>query len=176
MRETMTFYNRAPLFRVASITWFGLGLFLMTRGIDLVVQDAPKPMTSELPGTEMSPMFHWICNTLTGQPLETSLFLIIIGLLIGMVKSKVIFQKVVQRNTERILSIEGQHSLFQAFAPKDYIVMVVMMLFGMLLRTVGVYDDIRGIILIAVGAGLIQGAVLYIRQRQSYLHNTLDQQ
>ncbi len=158
-------FTRASLLRAASMTWFSIGLFLMTRGIDLIVPDVDSSTIPQATQKNMSPLFNWACSFTGITSVEISLFFILLGLVLGMIKARTIFKNAVMKNVERILQLPEKTSLIQAFAKKDYIIMASMMLFGFLLRSLGVYDDLRGLILVAVGAGLIQGALLYIQAR-----------
>ncbi len=151
------------LLRAAGLLWLIVGLFLLTRGIDLVVADVDAIPLHLIVDKGMSPFFSWLSGKL-GTSTEASLAYIIGALFIGMMKARTVFRKIVQRNVERIRTLKDTKlPFFHAFPKKDYLIMVSMMLLGVLMKAFGVYEDIRGFILIAVGAALIQGSMIYFR-------------
>lgn len=160
---------------VAAITWVILGLFLMTRGIDLLllVPDfdtilEPYRVNTNL-NTNLSPFFIWLSQQLDNT-LEAGLFYVVIALALGTIKAKTIFRKIVSRNVARITKMQTKKLLpIYAFSMKDYIVMSAMMLLGIICRALDVWVDIRGCIILAVGAALLQGSIYYFQARRQIM-------
>lgn len=88
---------------------------------------------------------------------QGALALIAIGLIIGFIKGRVVLSRVVNR----VKSMSEPIAFGELFNLRYLILIGTMMLIGVAMRFVRI--DIRGTVDVAIGAALINGAMLYIR-------------
>jgi len=96
-----------------------------------------------------------------GVSLVGSSWLLFLGVALGFIKGRMVFAKTVQRIVKRIRSLSLPIRISQVYPPVYLAVIGVMVLFGVGLRFVP--EQVRGVIDVAVGSALIQGAILYFR-------------
>ncbi len=78
-----------------------------------------------------------------------------------------VLSKTVRRVVTRISSLPLPIRLKDAYSPAYWILIASMMALGMLFRFLPIPLDIRGIIDVAIGSALINGAMLYFRASRS---------
>ncbi|MBS0616368.1 MAG: hypothetical protein JSR58_07455 [Verrucomicrobia bacterium] len=123
---------------VSGSLWLAIGVFLLTMGLKKIVL-----------GTE-------------GE--QTALLLISVGLLIGFFKGRFVLSKTVDRVCHRILSQPSPVALKQVYG-KGYLFLIAgMMALGMILKWVPIPVHWVGLVDVAVGSALINGAFLYYRK------------
>lgn len=148
--------SHATLIFLSGFVWLAVGCFLLPLGLNFVVDALLKENANQsLP----------ILNFLTpyaGSRDGAALIWIAITLFIGFLKGRRVFAKSVKRSVERILSLPNPASLSKIYTPSYYLLLGSMVLLGVVVRFTTL--DIRGGVDIAVGAALINGAVLYFRQ------------
>lgn len=147
--------SHAALAFVSGLIWFMVGISLMPLGLKLLatagnISGESYPLLSFL-----SPYFN--------RSEETALLLIVVGLFIGYAKSKYVLSKTVKRTINRIKTMPNPSSIMTLFSPAYLILIGVMISLGASMRFFGVPNDIRGLIDVAVGVALINGAMLYFR-------------
>jgi hypothetical protein len=87
------------------------------------------------------------------------------GLLVGFIKGRFVLSKTVRRISDRIASLP-QPIRFADVYPKSYwLLLAAMMGVGLLMRFVPL--EWRGLVDVAVGSALINGAMLYFRAARS---------
>jgi len=89
--------------------------------------------------------------------LPWSLLLAVAGIAAGTVKGRLVILKMADRNTARIIARGDGHSLVGFLAPKTWLLIIIMMGSGILLRRSGVPRPILGVLYTAVGTGLFIG-------------------
>ena len=130
--------KHTPWIIVSGSLWLVVGIFLLTMGLKKIVL-----------GTNAE---------------QTALIFISIGLLIGFVKGRFVLSKTVQRVCHRILSLPAPVSVKQVYG-KGYIFLIGgMMALGMVLKWVPIAPQWIGLVDVAVGSALINGAFLYYRR------------
>ncbi len=91
---------------------------------------------------------------------------ILIGFIIGYVKHQFVFSKIVKRNLERIRELAPHKSkicLF-AFQPMQaYLIVMFMVSLGILIKQLGLPDDLRMVIFTMVGTALFLSGIRYFR-------------
>jgi hypothetical protein len=140
--------NRGWAIKFSGMIWFGVGLMLMIKGLKFVVMagvsEGNRPLLTSLGGGD-----------------QAVFILIVAGLLIGFLKGKFVLARSAKRIIGYILSLPENASWKQVYPPRYYILIGVMMFLGFILRYVPV--DVRGLIDIAIGSALMNGAMTYLR-------------
>jgi len=126
---------KAGLLLVAGIMWMGIGLML-----DII-------------------SYKW----LRGERVDHALLAAGIGFLCGLLIHHFGFLRVVDRNLARILPMEGKKCIFSFMPLKSYLLIVVMMLMGFLLRHSALPKLYLSILYIGIGTALILSSVRYLR-------------
>jgi integral membrane sensor domain MASE1 len=83
------------------------------------------------------------------------------GLLLAVIKYFLVFTRMADRNLERINKIESRAPIYYLYTPATYILIIVMMAAGMLARKTNFPRECLGSIDIAIGLGLILGAIRF---------------
>lgn len=142
---------------IAGTLWLFIGVFLMNLGLRLIADQAIL-LASEnkisLIG-ELMKMF--------GGSHEAAVALIGIALVIGYFKGRFVLAKTVAKMVARISTFQNSIPFYKIWSPKFYLLVGAMITLGFLFRLFGLPVDIRGLIDLAVGAALVNGAVLYFK-------------
>jgi Zn-dependent protease len=85
------------------------------------------------------------------------------GILLALLIHHFGFLKIVDRNLQRILLMDGKRCLFSFIPWKSYLVIAVMVAMGALLRHSTIPKKVLAILYIAIGLALILSSVRYIR-------------
>ena len=127
---------------ISGLIWFAIGLWLLNLGINFLVEASKDPRKAVI-------IFS-----------ETALFVLLaFALLVGFFKGKFVLSKTVERNTARL---KDANSLTALFTPAYLILIAVMVGLGILVRFLPL--DVRGFVDVAIGAALVNGAMLYFRK------------
>lgn len=127
---------------VSGLIWFAIGLWLLNLGINFLVEASKDSRKAVL-------LFS-----------ESALFIFLAAaLLVGFFKGKFVLAKTVERNTSRL---QNASTLGALFTPAYLILIAVMVCLGFLVRYLPL--DIRGFVDVAIGAALLNGAMLYFRK------------
>ncbi len=148
-------FSKRTWFIVSTVTWLGIGVMLLMKGLRLVVGAA------EL-ATGSTPLLKTFL-TFAGTRHQGALLIICLGLFIGFIKGRTILAKTVNRIADRINLHPGGLTLNQAYDRKYWIILGLMMGLGVLFRLLPIPKDIHGAIDVAIGSALINGAMLYFR-------------
>lgn len=141
---------------ISGIVWFVVGIGLLTLGLNFIVfkaQAEPFETTSLI--AKISPI--------TGGREQAALALIIVGLIIGFLKGRFVLVKTVKRVVERILSLPVPVKFTQVYS-RGYLYLIgSMILLGISMKWLGLPTEIRGLIDVAIGSALMNGASAYFR-------------
>jgi hypothetical protein len=148
--------SHAALIFISGFVWLAVGCFLLPLGLNFVVEALLRENAAQ-----PHPILHFLAPYVGGMD-SAAMIWIAIALLIGSVKGRTVFAKSVQRSVNRILAMPNPASLSKIYTPAYYLLLGSMVLLGVLVRFTP--QDIRGGVDIAVGAALINGAMLYFRQ------------
>ncbi|KAA3630830.1 MAG: hypothetical protein DWP97_14505 [Calditrichaeota bacterium] len=133
--------KRTTLVFTAGLLWAVIGLFLFGRGI---------------------------ANFL---PFENSGYIYIGGaILLGILKSQLIFSKIIDKNVQRIKELAPQKDkicIFAFQALESYLIALVMIGLGLFLRTLDIPPMIYGGILILIGTALLLSGLKYIKAKNA---------
>lgn len=136
----------------SGFVWLCPGLWLLFKGLRLISEAAHR--TDSL---------CYAFKDSFGSPEQAATVLIAIGLLLGFLKGRIVFAKTVQRISLRILSLPLPIRFFSVYPPVYWILIGSMVLMGMALRFSPLPVDARGLIDVAIGSALVNGAMLYFR-------------
>lgn len=142
---------------MSGIIWLAVGIMLLTKGLNHVVQAAHP---------EHFGIKAWLIPSLTsiaGGREQAALLVIATGLLIGFIKGRWVLVKSVQRTVTHILSQPAPLKLSQVYAKSYYYLIFSMMGLGFLLKVLPIAADFKGLIDVAIGSALMNGALLYFR-------------
>lgn len=135
-------------------TWFCIGLMLLTKGVKLIIQSSLQ----DSPGQILA----LASNTVHGK--EEGLFLLVlVALLVGFFKGKFVLAKTARRVVSRIASLPEPLSLFSVYSKGYLLILGSMVFLGMMMQWLSFSCEIRGLIDIAVGSALVNGAAFYFR-------------
>jgi hypothetical protein len=121
---------------LSAATWFLMGLFLLAKGLNLLVVKADMKE-------------------------GMILFLIVLGLFVGFLKGRFVLSKTVKRMATHIFSLPNPSPLKKVYPLSYYLILAGMMGLGILFRWLPA--SIHGFVDVAVGAALMNGSLLYLR-------------
>jgi len=141
---------------LSGAVWFAVGLYLLPLGLSLILEASRFSSQYPLMG---------ILAPLLGGGEMAAILLIVLGLFVGYMKGKHVLAKAATRSIERIRSLPEPVSLLYVYNLRYYLLLGGMVLLGLSIKWLGIPNDIRGTIDVAIGAALINGAVFYFRNR-----------
>ena len=139
---------------VSCLSWFAIGIFLLCKGVTLLVELAQPGRSSAIIDSFRS---------MAGGREQAVLVFICIGLLVGFMKGRYVLSRTVNRISTRIFSFAGPIELSQLY-PLSYLILIAsMVVLGLSLKWLPVPQEIRGTVDVAIGSALTNGALLYLR-------------
>lgn len=123
--------------------WFVGGILLMYKGLRFLAE----------------------ASLLSGQK-QITLWMIS-GLLLGLLKARLVLVKTVRRIVERLLSLPPPIRLKDAYPLSYWVLIGSMIAIGLLFRYLPLPLHLRGTIDVAIGSALMNGAFLYFREKGS---------
>ncbi len=148
--------NHFKLILFSGLIWFGIGIYLLSLGMHFIVDTATGEINSTSP--LMATFFP-----IAGSREQAGMLLIVIGLLIGFLKGRYVLSKTVQRVVQRIISLPLPIKLLQVYGVRYLALIAVMLLLGMSLKWFKLPLDVRGVVDVAIGSALMNGALGYFR-------------
>jgi len=142
---------------LSGFLWFVIGLGLLYKGLHLITEAAFK--TDSL---------CYQMRSTFGSAQQSATFFVAIGLLIGFFKGRFVLSKTVRRVVTRISTLPLPIRLKDAYSKSYWILIGSMVALGMTFRFLPIPTDIRGVIDLAIGSALINGAMLYFRAASQY--------
>ena len=98
--------------------------------------------------------------------IDSNIYLIVGGaVLIGILKARFAFSKIIQKNVDRIIALAPQKDkicIFAFQAIQSYIMVIVMISLGHILRLTSIPRDILALIYLAIGTALFLSGVKYL--------------
>ena len=149
--------SHSTLIALSGIIWLLVGGMLLSMGLNFIV--------ASILNENLLIMNRPILDTLSpyvGGLDEAALMLIFLGLAIGFLKGRMVFSKTVAKTVARILTMPNPAPLSKIYTKGYSFLLGGMVLLGFLVRFLP--NDGRGFIDVAIGAALINGAMLYFRQ------------
>ena len=143
---------------ISGLVWLGVGLFLMPLGVSLLLSTLGIDHTTD----RSYPLIQSL-SPLAGGLEQTVLILLCLGLLIGFFKGRFVLGKSAKKGIERIRQFSNPTPLSNLYSLKYFILILGMIGLGIGIKWAGISNDVRGLIDVAIGAALINGAVIYFR-------------
>ncbi len=153
--------NHMPLIVFSGIVWLLVGFSLLIKGLNFLVLSAQFPVSGSFSLIEK-------VSPLAGGREQGSLVLIVLGLMIGFFKGRYVLSKTVGRVVSRIRSQAAPLKLSKVYSPGYIAVLLLMGLMGMAMKWLNVPQEVRGLIDVAIGSALINGALLYFRMARTF--------
>ncbi|MEZ5314784.1 MAG: hypothetical protein R3E91_01015 [Chlamydiales bacterium] len=150
------YFKHHTLITIAGLVWLSIGIFLLSLGLNFILQAPNLPSSAKFSILEITLNFILHKN-------HAILFLLIFGLLIGLFKGRMILSKTVNKQVDRILALPNPTHIKYLYKKNHYFLIAFMMSLGMILRYLPITIDTRGFIDIAIGTALIHGSILYFR-------------
>lgn len=135
--------------------WLGVGVMLLYKGLRFI---SDATLSSD------SICFH--LKDLFGSPAQAGTGMIAVGMMIGFAKGRFVLSKTVARVVGKIKTLEAPIRLSKVYPPAYWILIGSMVVLGMILKILPIPVDARGLIDVAVGSALTNGAMLYFRAAQ----------
>lgn len=132
------------------LIWFSVGVSLLSVGLNLLTQATKSPILKVL-------------SPYTGGVEEGVVLFSALALLIGIIKGKYILRKTATRMISHIRSLANPAPISQIFNKSYLLLIASMMGLGMLIKYLGIPNEIRGVIDIAIGSALIHGSTSYFK-------------
>lgn len=105
----------------------------------------------------------WAFSWLKTERLGYALLSLIIGFVCSLVIHHFGFLRIVDRNLDRILPMEGKRCIFSFMPWKSYVLIVIMIVFGFLLRHSPIPKLYLSVLYTGIGTALIMSSVRYLR-------------
>lgn len=151
-------FSHRQLIILSGIVWFAVGVFLLNVGLKLILEPIFAAQAKE--GNEI---FMSSLGSALGGKEQAALFTIILALVVGYFKGRYVLGKSARRGVERILSFPNPTSLLNVYSAKYYILLGTMIGLGILIKVLNVPSDLRGWVDVAIGAALLNGAMIYFQ-------------
>lgn len=132
--------------------WVVMGTFLLQKGLHFI---SDARFVSDSISMKFQGFF--------GSASQAGSVILVLGLVIGFLKSRFVFSKSVKRVVDRIRSLPSPIRFTQVYAPSYWIIIGSMMMLGMVFRYLPIPIDLRGFIDVAIGSALINGGMQYFR-------------
>jgi hypothetical protein len=100
---------------------------------------------------------------LRAENLDNALLTSIIGFVCSLIIHHFGFLRIVDRNLDRILPMEGKKCVFAFMPLKSYILIIIMVLFGVLLRHSAIPKLYLSVLYTGIGTALILSSIRYLR-------------
>lgn len=159
-----TMINHFKLIIFSGLVWLGIGTYLLTLGVHFIVGVAQGPVGD-------TPSLLAIFSRIAGGREQAASLLIVLGLCIGFLKGRLVFTKTVQKVVQRIISLPMPIQLSQVYGARYLGLIAGMVLLGMSLKWFHLSLDIRGMVDVAIGSALMNGALLYFRSGIAFRKN-----
>lgn len=151
--------SHAVLAVVSGLVWMAVGLWLLPLGLNLLLTSIRQDMLIE---SSNYPLIGSLAPYVGGWE-QTVLILVSAGLFIGYFKGRYVLGKSAKRGVERIATFPNPTSLSNIYSLKYYLLLGAMIGLGVSIKFFGLANDIRGFVDVAIGAALINGALIYFR-------------
>lgn len=153
-------FKHTTLIALSGLIWFAIGVYLLQLGLHFLLE------STYAVSYENYPLINFL-KTYSGTVESAVLVLVACGLLIGYMKGKYVLGKSAQKGVERIRSFPNPTSLKNIYSLKYYILLALMIGLGMSVKYLGFAKDVRGLVDVAIGSALVNGAMCYFRLLQT---------
>ncbi|HRD55370.1 MAG TPA: hypothetical protein PLC42_03130 [Parachlamydiaceae bacterium] len=152
----MVYLRRKSLVAISGAIWLFAGALLMWKGINYLIDASQNAAFNGYPLIKwLSPYFSSIESLL--------LLLAAFALLIGFCKGKFILAKSAKRVMGRINNLSDPAPISKMYSLQYCLLLGAMIFLGISMKYLGIPEDVRGVVDVAVGASLINGSMHYFR-------------
>ncbi len=159
-------FSHATLIYLSGLIWLAVGVMLLRIGILLLFQ-GEKEISS-------LPLASFI-SSISGEEMAMGI-IALAGMLIGCLKGRFVLGKSAHKGIQRILTFPNPTSIGNIYNAKYYILLFLMVGLGMSIKYLGIPDDIRGFIDMAIGIALFTGSMIYFREASKLVIKKLQSQ
>lgn len=146
---------------ISGLIWLAIGIFLMIKGLRFIV----------FAGEECR-VLHCL-TPMMGSRDQAAVFLIALGIFAGFIKGRWVLTKSIKRVVNRILSLPAPVKITEMYSRGYYLLLAFMMGIGLMMNLFNVPHDLRGMIDVAIGSALMNGAMGYFRMAYAVKKNYL---
>lgn len=146
--------SHSTMIFISGAIWLSIGIFLLQLGLNLLFLQV-----FDIKST--TPLINLFKGIFSHQ--EAAILIATVALYIGFLKGKHVLTKAANRTIERTLTLPDPAPFHQIYNRKYYLLIGAMVLLGISIKYLGLPNDIRGAIDIAIGSALINGSIHYFR-------------
>jgi hypothetical protein len=150
--------SHTALVVISGLVWLGIGIFLLSLGLNLIVGGAHPEL---LASSKHTPILETLTPYIGLE--QAALLIVVICLAIGYAKGRFVLGKSARRGVARILTFSNPTSLLNIYSGPYYLLLALMVGLGMSIKFLGLPDDVRGAVDVIIGSALINGAMIYFR-------------
>lgn len=147
--------SHKQLIAISGTVWFLVGIFLLNVGLKLLLNPLADPSLTN------KEAFMSQFGQILGANETAVMLTIVLALIVGFLKGRYVLGKSAKQGVARILSFPNPTSIGNVYSLKYYILLASMVGLGVLIKVLDIPTDIRGWIDVAIGAALINGAMIY---------------
>ena len=144
---------------LSGLIWLSVGFMLMYKGLFFIIDGATSLVFGQRAAYSLIQKLIYF----TGNYEQAALIEIALAIFVGFLKSKMIFRKTVNRFVTRVRSLKAPIPFTKVYTFPYLLILAFMALLGVSMKYLPIPIDVRGFIDIAVGAALINGAMMYFR-------------
>ncbi len=149
--------KKHSLIALAGFIWFSIGLALLGKGLHLLLS------LSFVSGKKTGPLLNALMYAFTGALVPSLLFIVVLGLLLGMIKGRWALARSARRTIARIAPMQGHIKLTKLYRIHDYLLVIGMIGLGRLMHWMQLPSDLHGLLDVTIGSALVNGAMIYFR-------------
>lgn len=143
----------------SGLIWLAVGCFLLPLGLNFLLQAIQNTYQHANGNYPLLQLF----TSFTSSTENAVVILIAMGMLIGYSKGRYVLGRSAIKGVQRIRSFPNPTDLKNIYSSKYYILLGAMIGLGISMKYLGIPADVRGTIDVAIGAALINGAMIYFR-------------
>ena len=140
---------------IAGSIWLIVGTFLMIIGIRFLMDSAFHPEN----GSFLIKSLEYA----VGGSEQGACILVAMGLFLGSLKVRYVLYKAVTRLSSKILTLPNPAHAKFVFTFRYFVLIFAMMGIGFLMKLFELPSDIRGVVDVAVGSGLVSGSLYFFK-------------
>jgi hypothetical protein len=149
--------SHTKMIALSGLIWFGIGIYLLQLGLNLLLTGVQADFS-----TSSYPLLRNLAPYV-GSVETAVLILVVVALFIGYFKGRYVLGKSARKGVERIRSFPNPAPLAKIYSAKYYILLGSMVALGISIKYMGLSNDVRGLIDAAIGAALVNGAMIYFK-------------
>lgn len=150
-------FKRQTLITIAGSIWLLVGVGLLSKGLHLLL------VTAHFKGEHAGPLLGAFMYAFTGALIPGMIFLVVLGLILGWLKSRFTLAKSAKRTIDRLYLHQGDIKLSKLYRLHDFLLVLGMIGLGRLMNWMQLPCDVHGLVDVAIGSALVNGAMIYFR-------------